>query len=201
MTTRNRTKTNSTRKSQFLLNKSNGSAQKTPLSLPELENVSQVLPNLENTSMSPSPSPSTKDSQNLNQSLPKVTSGSGVSAAAQRKLTAEEVKFAKLKNDLQENVGSIGGILLVIGQARNNQSLYADGMVILQNNEKLCTDLTALAEKYEYVYKGLNTLVQATVWGAVISDVAAIAIAIAGNHGVSIPGLSGASQELQQAAA
>jgi len=87
----------------------------------------------------------------------------------------------------------------MVGQARNSQSLTADGMVILQNNEKLCNDLTALAEKYEYVYNGLNTLVQVTVWGAVISDVAAIAIAIAANHGMAIPGVS-APVELQQAA-
>lgn len=105
------------------------------------------------------------------------------------------MKFAKLNTDLKENIGSIGGILLVIGQARKNESLTADGMVILQHNEKLSNDLTALAEKYEYVYTGLSYLVQATVWGAVISDVAVIALSIAANHGLSIPGLGTPSEE------
>lgn len=135
------------------------------------------------------------NSLNLSQSLPKTTSGTGLSAGASRKLTADEVKFAKLNTDLKENIGSIGGILLVIGQARKNESLTADGMVILQHNEKLSNDLTALAEKYEYVYTGLSYLVQATVWGAVISDVAVIALSIAANHGLSIPGLGTPSEE------
>jgi len=91
---------------------------------------------------------------------------------------------------LQENVSGIGGILLVLGHARDNDALKADGMVIMQNSEKLCNDLTNLARKYESVYKGLNSLVQATVWGAVITDVATIALAMAANHGVSIPGLT-----------
>lgn len=181
--------------------RSNGSQPKMPHSLPELENVNLPLPDLGNTSMSQSQSQNLNPSLNQNQSLKKDTSGTELSAGAKRKLTADEVKFAKLNSDLKENVGSIGGILVVIGQARQSKPLFDDGMVILQHNEKLCNDLTALAEKYEYVYKGLNTLVQATVWGAVISDVAAIALAIASNHGLSIPGLSGASQqELPQAA-
>lgn len=92
--------------------------------------------------------------------------------------------------DLKENVSGVGGLLLVLGHARGNEALKADGLVIMQNSEKLCNDLSSLARKYESVYKGLNSLVQATVWGAVITDVATIALAIAGNHGMSIPGLT-----------
>ncbi len=110
------------------------------------------------------------------------------------------MKFAKLNADLKENVNSIGGILLVVGKARNSAALSADGMVILQNSEKLCNDLTDLAEKYEYVYKGLNSLVQATVWGAVISDVVMIGLAIAANHGLQVPGLGQAPEQQEQAA-
>ncbi len=111
------------------------------------------------------------------------------------------MKFAKLNIDLKENIGSIGGLLVVIGRARGNAVLEADGMVILQHNEKLSNDLTQLAEKYDYVYNGLSYMVQATVWGAVISDVAIIALSIAGNHGLSIPGLSGGSEPQEDLAA
>lgn len=128
----------------------------------------------------------------------KHTSGSNVSASAKRKLTNDEVKFEKLNTDLKENVSGVGGILLVLGHARNNETLKADGLVVMQNSEKLCDDLTNLARKYESVYTGLNSLVQATVWGAVITDVATIALAIAANHGVAIPGLTVVQQ--QQAA-
>ncbi len=90
-------------------------------------------------------------------------------------------------------------MLLVIGHARGSDALKADGMVVMQHTPKLSNDLTNLAKKYEYVYNALNSLVQATVWGAVIGEVAAITLAIASNHGLAIPGLS-AGDDLEQAA-
>src|SRR6266852_2402438 len=185
MTTRTRTRSqtskSSTKRSPSSSTRLSASRVKTPQSFPELENVSQPLPPLENTSTNLNQNQSQNPSQSQSQSLPKTTSGLDVSAGAQRKLTADEVKFAKLNIDLKENIGSIGGLLVVIGRARGNAVLEADGMVILQHNEKLSNDLTQLAEKYDYVYNCLSYMVQATVWGAVISDVAIIALSIAGN--------------------
>ena len=195
MTTHRRTrKPTPMQKSADSLTRLTGSRMKMPVSTPDLESVNQPLPSLDNTNMNPNPSQPPNPSLSQSQSPLKVTGTTDVSAAAKRKLTADEVKFAKLNQDLKETVGSIGAMLLVVGTARKSDAIRADGMVVLQHNEKLCNDLTALAEKYEYVYNGLNSLVQATVWGAVISDVAAIALGIAANHGLAIPGI-GESQE------
>ena len=136
--------------------------------------------------------PSSSQSQNPSQK--NDTRGSGLSANARKKLTAEEVKFEKLHQDLKDNLGSVAGVLLVIGQARGNDRLKADAMVIAQYSEKFSEDLTALARKYEWAYNSLNALVQATVWGAVIGDLSGIMLGIAANHGFAVPGMDAMQQ-------
>ena len=213
MSTRNRNpkNTNSTRPnamqpSPISSTKSRPSELKTSssaassLPLPdELKSMSE-LEAMSTLTSQPSQSQSqSSSSQNPNPSQKNGTSGSSVSAGAKRKLTADEVKFEKLNQDLKDNIGSIGGLLLVLGQARHNEPLFNDGLVVMQHNEKLSSDLVNLAKKYEWVYNGLNSMVQATVWGAVIGEVAAITLAIASNHGMSSPGLS-SPEGLEQAA-
>ena len=96
-------------------------------------------------------------------------------------------------------VGGIGAMLLTVGMGKQDAVLQADGMVVLKNTEKLCDDLTSLARQYEYVYKGLSYLVQGSVWSLVIGDLATIGVAIAVNHGVPIPFLSGGEDQVKRA--
>lgn len=177
-------KTSAMQPSPISLTSLNGSEQ-------SLNSFDQNLPAMPDliTDTSQSQPQSQPSSQSQNPSQKNDTRGSGLSANARKKLTAEEVKFEKLHQDLFENISSIAGVLIVVGHTRKNDPLKADGMVIAQHADKLSTDLSALARKYEYVYNALNTLVQATVWGAVIGDVAAITLGIAANHGFSVPGM------------
>lgn len=90
-------------------------------------------------------------------------------------------------------------MLLTIGMARENPVTQADGMVVLKQNEKLCDDLTSLARQYEYVYKGLSYLVEGSIWSLVVGDILSIGVAIAVNHGLAIPFLSGSKEQAEEA--
>lgn len=96
-------------------------------------------------------------------------------------------------------VGGAGAMLLTLGMARENPIMQADGMVVLKQNEKLCDDLTTLARQYEYVYKGLSYLVEGSVWSLVVGDILTLGVAIAVNHGIRMPFLSGSKEQVEEA--
>ncbi len=78
--------------------------------------------------------------------------------------------------------------MLVLGMARQNEILQADSMVIIHHAEGLAEKLTNVAKENDQVYKALAFLVSSSVYGALAMEVAGIAMGIAVNHGVNIPG-------------
>jgi hypothetical protein len=192
MTTRNQTKkptnsTTQTKKSPRSSTKSSASQPKTPLSFPDLESVNQQSVFSENIDMNQSqPQPlNLTDSLNLNQ---KTTTGTpDVSAGTQRKLNAEEFKYAKLELDVKELLGSIAGILALAGSGMQNINLIADAVVVGKMTDPYSKSLVSLAQKYEWMYNGLNAICQTGVWGEAIAQTATIVVAIATVHGISMP--------------
>lgn len=91
---------------------------------------------------------------------------------------------------MKDALGSIGGGLVVLAVTRNNDKLKADGMVLIVHAEPLAEKLVDCAKENEQVYKVLTFLMTSSVWGALIVELAGIAMAIASNHGVGVPGLA-----------
>ncbi len=75
----------------------------------------------------------------------------------------------------------------MLGVARTNEKLKADGMVLIQHAPSLAERLTDVARDNEQVYKVLVFLMSSSVYGALLLEVAGIAMAIAANHGVNVP--------------
>src|SRR6266446_4654984 len=188
MTTRNRKKpTTPTKRSQPSLTKSSASPPKTPLSFPELENVNQQSPLSESTSMNQSQGQPLNLNDSLSQSLKSNTGTTDVSASTQRKLNAEELKFAKLDVDVKELLGSAAGILAMVGSGMKNVNLIADAVVIGRQIDPYAKTLVDLAKKYEWMYNGLNAVCQTGVWGEFVAQTATIIVAVATVHGIAMP--------------
>jgi hypothetical protein len=69
-----------------------------------------------------------------------------------------------------------------------------DGLVILDRSEATATALVAVAQENKQVRKVLESLVAVTVYGALVTAVASIAVPIAAHHGVvPIPELTAAT--------
>lgn len=98
----------------------------------------------------------------------------------------------KLQGQLKDALGSIGGGLMVLAIARGNDKLKADGLVLVMHADSLAEKLTDCAKENEQVFKVLSFLMTSSVWGALVVELAAITMGIAGNHGVMVPGLPGA---------
>jgi hypothetical protein len=147
-------------------------------------------------SPSPSPSPSPSQSQSPSPSKPTGTSAKSAPAttaekALARKEAADALKFGKLQADLQGNIGGIGVATMILGEVRHLEAIKADGAVIIQHAEPLALRLTDLARQYESIYKTLALLMEASAWTALATEIAAIGIAIAVNHGLALPDMSG----------
>lgn len=74
-------------------------------------------------------------------------------------------------------------------------ALSADGLVIMQRAQPLSEKLVGVARQNETVYELLKTITTTSVYGALALEVGSIAIAIASNHGLSLPGLSAAASD------
>jgi hypothetical protein len=96
-------------------------------------------------------------------------------------------KYTKLQDQLKDSIASMGGGLLIFGMARQSETLQADSMVLIQHAEPLAAKLTDVARENEAVYKALSFLMSSSVYGAILVEVAGIAMAIAANHGVNVP--------------
>lgn len=68
-----------------------------------------------------------------------------------------------------------------------------DGYVIIKHTTPLSEKLANLAFENEQVYDVLNKLCTLSAWGAVITEISAITLAIAMNHGFEIPMAGGSS--------
>jgi hypothetical protein len=78
----------------------------------------------------------------------------------------------------------------------------SDGAVILEHTESLASKLVALSKKHVEVYRVLKALTTSSVYGALVVELGTIALSIAGNHGVKLPGFplqAGDGQALNQA--
>lgn len=120
-------------------------------------------------------------------SSPRSNSGKPVGWAA---VNANK-KYTKLQGQLKDAVSSIGGGLLVIGAARGSNALQADGLTLLTHSDPLSEKLTAVAKENDAVYQALDFLMSSSVYGTLVLEIAGIAMAMASNHGVTVPGLPG----------
>lgn len=68
-------------------------------------------------------------------------------------------------------------------------ALQADGLVLVQHAEPLAQKLVAVARKHDGLYEVLKALTTSSVYGALFLEIGSIALAIAANHHVVIPGL------------
>ncbi len=195
-----------TRKKPTLMKKSgtsstlsNARTQKSNGSLPNLPPLEENMGNITaNTTANPNQLPNPKSSPNPNPSPKSAThgldpSGKGTKGLAGIAAINAQKKYVKLQGDLTEFVASIGGGILILGMARQSETLQADSMVLMQHAEGLAEKLTNVARENDQVYKALAFLVSSSVYGALAMEVAAIAMGIAANHGVNVPGLPGSA--------
>lgn len=100
--------------------------------------------------------------------------------------TSRVNKDEKLRDDL-------AGVLTLVGTGVFMVERF-DGLVILDRSEATATALVAVAQENKQVRKVLESLVAVTVYGALVTAVASIAVPIAAHHGVvPIPELTAAT--------
>jgi hypothetical protein len=87
------------------------------------------------------------------------------------------IKYKKLEEDLNALVGSIAMATFMFNQP--------DGQVLLEHTPTLSNRLTNVARQNEGVYKTLKTILEGSVYTALVAEVGAIGAAILSNHGVS----------------
>lgn len=64
-------------------------------------------------------------------------------------------------------------------------------MTLLTHSEPLSEKLTAVAKENDAVYQALDFLMSSSVYGTLVLEIAGIAMAMAANHGVTVPGIGG----------
>lgn len=138
-------------------------------------------------SQNPNQSQNPKDSQSLSQSLKSGISGTELSVGARKKLTQDDIKFAKLDTDVKELLGSVVGLTVMLGSGMKRIDVIADGVFIGKHIDPYAKSLVELAKKYEWMYNFLNTICQTGVWGEFIAQTATLIVGIATIHGMSLP--------------
>lgn len=68
-------------------------------------------------------------------------------------------------------------------------ALSNDGAILISHAEPLSAKLVAVAKKHTEFYNLLKALTTSSIYGALAIEVGAILMAIASNHGLSLPGL------------
>ena len=89
--------------------------------------------------------------------------------------------------DVKELLGSTAGILAMIGSGMKNVNLIADAVVVGKMIDPYSKSLVSLAQKYEWMYNGLNAICQTGVWGEFVAQTATIVVAVATVHGIAMP--------------
>lgn len=90
-------------------------------------------------------------------------------------------KYDELQADLTNLLGSLAlGLCMV-------PAFSQDGMVIVQRAAPLSEKLVAVARKHDGLYEALKALTTSSIYGALALELGTIIMAIASNHGVSLP--------------
>jgi hypothetical protein len=97
------------------------------------------------------------------------------------------VKFEKLGTDVKELLGSVVGLVVMIGSGMKRVDVIADGVFFGKHIDPYAKSLVELAKKYEWMYNGLNTICETGVWGEFITQTATIIVGVATIHGIAMP--------------
>lgn len=93
---------------------------------------------------------------------------------------------------LDQLIESIAGLYAGVGMGLSfipGDGFVQDGMVVGAESRKLAESWRPLCEKDPAIRKAWEKITTGTGWGAVIITHGMVALAIAGNHGVSLPWL------------
>lgn len=88
-----------------------------------------------------------------------------------------------------QQIGSLGVMLYMLPR------FSADGEVLISRAEPLSAKLVALAKKHVEVYRVLKAITTSSIYGALTVEMGTIILAIAGNHGVKLPGFPPGANE------
>lgn len=97
-----------------------------------------------------------------------------------------------LEGRLTETIATLGMTIAVAGMARGSDAIMADGQAVIAGAPGLAAALDKLAAENSAVNDALQKMLAASVWGGVITAVAAIALPIAANHNLIPAGIADA---------